>query len=54
VAAAEQHAAVLGITGVPTYVFDSRYTISGAQEAAIFAGVLDQLAGFAAAGGVAS
>ena len=32
VVAAERHAAVLGITGVPTYIFDGQYTISGAQE----------------------
>ncbi|MGO9931422.1 MAG: DsbA family oxidoreductase [Steroidobacteraceae bacterium] len=53
VAAAEQHAAVLGIAGVPTYVFDGRYTISGAEEAAIFAGVFDRVAEFASARGVA-
>ncbi|MEP6545931.1 MAG: DsbA family oxidoreductase, partial [Gammaproteobacteria bacterium] len=32
VIAAERHATVLGITGVPTFVFDGQYTISGAQE----------------------
>jgi predicted DsbA family dithiol-disulfide isomerase len=54
VVAAERHAAVLGITGVPTYVFDGQYTISGAQDAAVFANVLDQVAEFATARGVAS
>jgi predicted DsbA family dithiol-disulfide isomerase len=54
VVAAERHAAVLGITGVPTYVFDGQYTISGAQDAAVFAGVLDQVAEFATARGIAS
>jgi predicted DsbA family dithiol-disulfide isomerase len=54
VVAAERHAAVLGITGVPTLVFDGQYTISGAQEAATFARILDQVAEFAAARGVAS
>ena len=36
VVAAERHAAVLGITGVPTFVFDGQYTISGAQEVGDF------------------
>jgi predicted DsbA family dithiol-disulfide isomerase len=54
VVAAERHAAVLGITGVPTYIFDGQYTISGAQEVGIFARVFDQVAEFAAARGVAS
>jgi predicted DsbA family dithiol-disulfide isomerase len=49
VIAAERHAAVLGITGVPTFVFDGQYTISGAQEVGTFARVLDQVADFAAA-----
>jgi predicted DsbA family dithiol-disulfide isomerase len=44
VVAAERHAQVLGITGVPTYIFDGQYTLSGAQEAAVFAQVLDQVA----------
>jgi predicted DsbA family dithiol-disulfide isomerase len=54
VVAAERHAAVLGITGVPTYIFDGQYTISGAQEVAIFARVLDQVVEFAEGKGVAS
>jgi predicted DsbA family dithiol-disulfide isomerase len=54
VVAAERHAAVLGITGVPTYIFDGQYTISGAQEVAIFARVFDQVAEFAEGKGVAS
>ena len=49
VIAAERHAAVLGITGVPTFVFDGQYTISGAQQVGTFARVLDQVADFAAA-----
>jgi predicted DsbA family dithiol-disulfide isomerase len=48
VIAAERHAAVLGITGVPTFVFDGQYTISGAQEVGTFARVIDQVADFAA------
>ncbi len=54
VVAAERHAAVSGITGVPTYIFDGQYTISGAQEVGIFARVFDQVAEFAAGRGVAS
>jgi predicted DsbA family dithiol-disulfide isomerase len=54
VVAAERHAAVLGITGVPTYIFDGQYTISGAQEVGMFARVFDQVAEFASARGVAS
>jgi predicted DsbA family dithiol-disulfide isomerase len=49
VIAAERHAAVLGITGVPTFVFDGQYTISGAQEVGTFTRVLDQVTDFAAA-----
>jgi len=49
VVAAERHAAALGITGVPTYVFDGKYTMSGAQEIGTLAQVLDQVAGMAAA-----
>ena len=49
VIAAERHATVLGITGVPTFVFDGKYTISGAQEVGTFAQVFDQVADIAAA-----
>src|SRR5580658_11161423 len=49
VVAAQRHATVLGITGVPSFIFDGQYTISGAQEVAIFAQVLDQVAQFASA-----
>jgi predicted DsbA family dithiol-disulfide isomerase len=49
VIAAERHAAVLKITGVPTFIFDGQYSISGAQEVAILAQVFDQVAEFAAA-----
>jgi predicted DsbA family dithiol-disulfide isomerase len=54
VVAAERHAAVLGITGIPTFIFDGQYTISGAQEVGTLARVLDQVADFAAARDVAS
>ena len=48
VIAAERHAAVLGITGVPTFVFDGQYTISGAQEVGTLARIFDQVADFGA------
>jgi predicted DsbA family dithiol-disulfide isomerase len=50
VVAAERHASVLGITGVPTFIFDGQYTISGAQEVETFVRVLDEVMEFAAAG----
>jgi predicted DsbA family dithiol-disulfide isomerase len=49
VVAAERHAAVLGITGVPTFIFDGQYTLSGAQQVGALAQVFDQVAEFAAA-----
>jgi predicted DsbA family dithiol-disulfide isomerase len=49
VLAAERHAAVLGITGVPTFIFDGRYAVSGAQEVGTLTRILDQVADFAAA-----
>jgi predicted DsbA family dithiol-disulfide isomerase len=54
VVAAERHAGVLGITGVPTFIFDGQYTISGAQEVGTLARVFDQVAEFAAARDVVS
>ena len=54
VIAAERHAAVLGITGVPTFIFDGLYTISGAQDVGSLTRVFDQVAEFAAARDVAS
>ena len=54
VIAAERHASVLGISGVPTFIFDGLYTVSGAQEVGALAGVFDQVADFAAARDTAS
>ncbi len=54
VVAAERHATVLGITGVPTFVFDGQYTISGAQEVGILTRILDQVADIASSRDVAS
>ena len=48
VIAAERHASVLGIRGVPTLIFDGQYTISGAQDVGTLARILDQVADFAA------
>ena len=53
VIAAERHAGVLGITGVPTFVFDGQYTVSGAQEVGTLARIFDQVADFAHARDVA-
>ncbi len=49
VVAAERHAGTLGITSVPTYIFDGQYTLSGAQEPSNMARILDQVVEFAAA-----
>jgi predicted DsbA family dithiol-disulfide isomerase len=54
VVAAERHATVLGITGVPTFVFDGKYSISGAQEVATLTRTIDQVVEFAAAREIAS
>jgi predicted DsbA family dithiol-disulfide isomerase len=54
VIAAERHASVLGITGVPTYVFDGQYTVSGAQDVGTLARIFDQVAEFAASRDIAS
>jgi len=54
VVAAERHATVLGITGVPTFIFDRQYSVSGAQEIDTFIQVIDQVLDFAAAREVAS
>jgi predicted DsbA family dithiol-disulfide isomerase len=49
VVAAERHAGVLGISAVPTFVFDGQYTLAGAQEPAALARVFDQVVQLAAA-----
>jgi predicted DsbA family dithiol-disulfide isomerase len=54
VVAAERHAGVLGITGVPTIIFDRQYSISGAQEVETFVRVIDQVMEYAAARELAS
>jgi predicted DsbA family dithiol-disulfide isomerase len=42
VRADERRAAALGISGVPFYVIDERYGVSGAQDPAVFLGALEQ------------
>jgi predicted DsbA family dithiol-disulfide isomerase len=37
----QQEAAEIGITGVPFYIFDERYAISGAQSVEVFVRALD-------------
>jgi len=43
VVAAERHAGVLGISAVPTFVFDGQYTLAGAQEPVALARIFDQV-----------
>lgn len=50
VIAAERHAAGLGLTGVPAFIFDGQYTISGAQDTDTLVRVLDQVHDMVAAG----
>jgi predicted DsbA family dithiol-disulfide isomerase len=54
VVAAERHATVLGITGVPAFIFDRQYSVSGAQEVDAFVSVIDQVVELAAGREVAS
>jgi predicted DsbA family dithiol-disulfide isomerase len=49
VVAAERHATAIGISVIPTFIFDGQYTLSGAQEPTNLARILDQVAEFAAA-----
>jgi predicted DsbA family dithiol-disulfide isomerase len=49
IVAAERHAAAIGVSVVPTYIFDGQYTLTGAQEPSNMAQVLDQVAELAAA-----
>jgi predicted DsbA family dithiol-disulfide isomerase len=49
VVAAERHAGVLGINGVPTLIFDRQYSVSGAQEIETYTQVIDQVMELAAA-----
>ncbi|MGD9599257.1 MAG: DsbA family oxidoreductase [Steroidobacteraceae bacterium] len=49
IASLEARAHSWGITGVPAFVFERRYLVSGAQEPAVFLQLLDRLAAEAAA-----
>jgi predicted DsbA family dithiol-disulfide isomerase len=42
--AAIEHARALGISAVPTFVFEGKYAVQGAQEASTFLQVLEQVA----------
>ena len=50
VAESQRTAEELGISGVPFYVIDERYGLSGAQPVEVFLQVLDEYAGTAAVG----
>ena len=54
VVAAERQAAVLGITGVPAFIFDRQYSVAGAQEITTFIQVIDQVVDFAVSREIAS
>jgi predicted DsbA family dithiol-disulfide isomerase len=49
VIAAERHAQLQGVSGVPTFVFDRHYVVSGAQETENFVRIFDQVAAHSAA-----
>ena len=44
VIAAEQQAGEWGLSGVPTFIFDRRYAVSGAQSPEVFVQLFDRLA----------
>jgi predicted DsbA family dithiol-disulfide isomerase len=54
IVAAERHATVLGISGVPAFIFDRQYSVSGAQEVEAFVRVIDQVVELAASRELAS
>jgi predicted DsbA family dithiol-disulfide isomerase len=54
IVAAERHATVLGISGVPAFIFDRQYSVSGAQEVEGFVRVIDQVVELAASRELAS
>jgi len=39
----ERQAAELGISGVPTFIFERRYAVSGAQEPAVFIDIFERI-----------
>jgi predicted DsbA family dithiol-disulfide isomerase len=49
IVAAQRHAAVIGIKGVPTFLFDRQYTLAGAQDVDTFIEVIDRVVELAAA-----
>ncbi|HLW22816.1 MAG TPA: DsbA family oxidoreductase [Steroidobacteraceae bacterium] len=49
IVAAQRHAAVIGIKGVPTFLFDRQYTLAGAQDVETFIEIIDRVVDLAAA-----
>jgi predicted DsbA family dithiol-disulfide isomerase len=49
IVAAQRHAAVIGIKGVPTFLFDRQYTLAGAQDVETFIEIIDRVVELAAA-----
>ena len=43
IVAADQHARSLGVSGVPFFVFDNKYAVSGAQPPELFLQVIDRI-----------
>lgn len=50
VAGIEREAGAAGVSGVPFFVFDRKYAVSGAQETAVFERILDHVAAAAQPG----
>lgn len=48
IVAAQRHAATLGLSGVPAYIFNGEYAISGAQDPEALVSMLDRVAAGAA------
>jgi predicted DsbA family dithiol-disulfide isomerase len=49
IVAAQRHAGVIGIKGVPTFLFDRQYTLAGAQDVETYIEVIDRVVELAAA-----
>lgn len=49
VVAAQRHAAVIGIKGVPTFLFDRQHSLAGAQDIETFIEIIDRVVELAAA-----
>jgi len=49
IVAAQRHAGVIGIKGVPTFLFDRQYTLAGAQDVETYIEIIDRVVELAAA-----